>query len=72
MYDFHFNVIKKQYGEKVKLLLTNTDSLCYEIETKDIYNDKYYNKTLFDLSDYSDDHEYSIKNSLNIDETNKK
>ena len=71
-YDFPYNVIKKQYGERVKLLFTDTDSLCYEIETEDIYNDMYNNKALYDLSNYSDDHEYYMNNNLNIDQTNNK
>ena len=39
MYDFHYNYIKKNYREKAMLLFTDTDSLTYQIEAKDVYND---------------------------------
>jgi hypothetical protein len=57
MYDFHYNYIKKKYGDKVKLLMTDTDSLCYEIKTEDFYKDIANDvEQLFDTSEYPKDH----------------
>ena len=53
MYDFHYNYIKRKYGDKAKLLFTDTDSLTYEIETSDAYADFLQNKDKFDNSEYS-------------------
>ena len=53
MYDFHYNYIKCKYGDKAKLLFTDTDSLTYEIETPDAYADFIQNKDIFDNSDYN-------------------
>ena len=52
MYDFHHNYIKTKYGDKAKLLFTDTDSLTYEIESEDVYQDFWKNKDMFDNSDY--------------------
>ena len=52
MYDFHYNYIKDKYGKKAKLLFTDTDSLTYEIEAKDVYKDFFKDKDKFDNSDY--------------------
>ncbi len=39
MYDFYYNVLKKKYGDKVRLNLTDTDSLVVTIETDNFIND---------------------------------
>src|SRR3989454_192059 len=51
MYDFHYNFIKNKYGDRARLLFTDTDSLCNELRTKNIYKDMYDNRKFFDLSD---------------------
>ena len=58
MYDFHYNYIKKKYGNRAKLLFTDTDSLTYEIEAKDVYKDFWNDKKMFDNSDYSENSPY--------------
>jgi hypothetical protein len=39
MYEFHYDYIKPKYGDKARLLMTDTDSLVYEIQTDDFYAD---------------------------------
>jgi len=39
MYDFWYGYLKRKYGDRVKLLYTDTDSLIIEIETENIYQD---------------------------------
>ena len=48
MYDFHYNYMLKKYDKKkIKLMFTDTDSLCYEIKTDDAYEDLFQDKELF-------------------------
>ena len=44
MYEFHYDYITNKYGNKPRLLFTDTDSLMYEIKTEDVYED-YQNTT---------------------------
>jgi len=39
MYRFYYVVLKARYGDKCTLLFTDTDSLCCEIGTRDLYED---------------------------------
>ena len=66
MYDFHYNYIKHKYGNKAKLLFTDTDSLTYEIETKDAYKDFFKDKSKFDNSDYPENSPYFNKTNKKV------
>ena len=65
MYEFHYEEMKMRYGDRARLLFTDTDSLAYAIETEDWYNDMKQMKHLLDTSNYP-------KNHPLYDETNKK
>ncbi|KAE9543657.1 hypothetical protein AGLY_002053, partial [Aphis glycines] len=60
MYDFCYNTIKKKYGNRVRLLYTDTDSLILEIKTDDFYQDIKINLDHFDTSDYPKDNIYDL------------
>ena len=63
MYDFHYNFIKKHFD--AKLLLTDTDSLTYEIKSDNVYEDFFKHRHLFSFSNY-------LKDSKFFDQANKK
>ena len=56
MYEFHYNHIKSTYGNRAALLMTDTDSLVYSIETDDLYDDMCHHLDLYDTSEYPSDH----------------
>ena len=56
MYRFLYETIKPTYGEKAKLLYSDTDSLLLAIETKNLYADLEKIADEFDFSDYPKDH----------------
>ena len=61
MYDFHYNYILPKYGKKEKLLFTDTDSLCYEIETEDFFQDISNDvEAKFDTSNFEKNHPSEI------------
>ena len=61
MYDYHYNYVENKYGNKVKLLLTDTDILTYEIETVKTYGDMWENKELFKFNKYLKDQKFCNK-----------
>ena len=64
MYQFHYDyALKKFYN--IKLLLTDTESLVYEIKGGNVYDQCFKDKHLFDFSGYG-------KDSVYYDDSNKK
>ena len=55
MHEFHYKYIGVKCGSSAKLLFTDTESLVYETETDDIYEDFYEDKSLLDFSEYPKD-----------------
>ena len=56
MYDFYYNTLKARYGENVRLLYTDTDSLIVKVDTEDVYGDMKKNLDDYDTSNYSPGH----------------
>ena len=66
MYGFHYDYIKPKYGNNASLLFTDTDSLCYEVKTKDFYKDISNDVTeWFDTSNYEKNHPSGIPTGMN-------
>ena len=57
MFEFYYEYIKNKYSDRAKLLMTDTDSLIYEIKTDDFYNDIAEDvESKFDTSEFNKDH----------------
>jgi len=54
MYDYWYDHLKVKYGDKIKLIYTDTDSLIFDVETEDYYDDMLQHKNLYDLSEYDE------------------
>lgn len=66
MYDFHYNYIQSKYRDRAKLLFTDTDSLCYEIQTEDFYKDIIDDvDCLFDTSNIPKEHSSGLPSGVN-------
>ncbi|XP_073230928.1 uncharacterized protein [Porites lutea] len=66
MFNFHYTYIKEKYGNNAELLFTDTDSLMFQIKTKDFYKDISPDiLTKFDTSDYPPNHESGIPTGVN-------
>ena len=65
MYNFHYNYIRKSYGEKALLLLSDTGSSIYEIQAEDFCKDFYNNREAFYNCDYSADSPFHFRNNNN-------
>ena len=60
MYKFHYDYVMNTFI--AKLLFTDTDSLVYEIKDKNVYEQCFKDKDLFDFSGYPKDYVYYDKN----------
>ena len=75
MYSFHYEHILPTYGDRARLLFTDTDSLCYHITTDDVYRDMQKHQDEYDTSDFPTDHFLFSRNNAKVigkfkDETN--
>ena len=66
MFDFHYKYIKPKYGDKAKLLFTDTDSFLFELQTEDFYKDISGDvRDRFDTSNYPEGHPSGIPTGIN-------
>jgi len=73
MYKFYYEYLKPKYGDRCRLLFTDTDSLCCEIQTQVLYQDMTQNIDLFDTSNFDpphplySNHSYRVRGKMKSD-----
>ena len=64
MHNFHYNVMKASFGDRVHLLYMDTDSFIYKISSADVYEElRPHARDYFDFSNYPESH--MLENSCN-------
>lgn len=61
MYDLHYSLFRRVYGDRLKMCYTDTDSFIYHIETTDFYKDLLQSFiSFFDTSNYPTNNIHSL------------
>ena len=58
MFSYYHNIIKKSFGERVKLLYSDTDSFVIELRTRDLYTDLSAISHTLDTSNFPKENHY--------------
>ena len=64
MYNFHYDFMIRKFN--IRILFTDTDSLCYELHEKNPYKKMYQHKKLIDLSNFSVNSKYYCNDNKNV------
>ena len=64
LYSFYYDVLVARYHLGIRLLFTDTDSVCFAAKTNDLYADMEEDRSHYDTSNYRTDHPlYSATNA---------
>ena len=69
MFEFYYETIKQRYNDRAKLLFTDTQSLCYFIDTDILENDRLEDIHKYEKSNYSQAHNLYSEENKNIGKT---
>lgn len=62
MYDYYYNFLKPEYGEKIALAYTDTDSFVIHVQTDDFYTEmKPHLNKWYDTSDYPENNKFGLE-----------